>query len=163
MSPKSLPLPTGLCWRAECRASASAAPQGGGHAPKSEPNKIKTDPTQARDETGSGQPKPLEPRPREPQNCMDQMWLLIPMFLILWFLLIRPQQKQEKAHKAMVAALKKGDRVVTNSGMHGTVVRIADDTVVLKLDQEGKIKATFDRSAVGRVLNGGQDQPKKGP
>jgi len=51
--------------------------------------------------------------------------------------------------------------VVTNSGMHGTVVRISDDTVVLKMDQEGKFKVTFDRSAVGRVLNGGQDQPSK--
>lgn len=159
----SLPPPPGLCWRAEFRADlAEARPQGGGHAPKSEPKTIKRGPTSGAEEgtPGEQQPRPLPPGQQQP-DCMGQMWIFIPMLVLLWFLMIRPQQKQEKAHKALVAALKKGDSVVTNSGMHGTVVRITDDTVVLKLDQEGKLRVTFDRSAVGRVLNGGQDPQKK--
>ncbi|MHC4077276.1 MAG: preprotein translocase subunit YajC [Planctomycetota bacterium] len=157
-------LPNGLRWRAEFRA---AAPQGGGgHAEKAEPQTIKRGPGSGNSEGTPGTPGEGQQRnvPQgEQPNCMGQMWMLIPMFLILWFLLIRPQQKQEKAHKALVAALKKGDRVVTNSGMHGTVVRIADDTdtVVLKLDQEGKLKATFDRKAVGRVVSDGQGQANR--
>ena len=156
----SLSPPSGLRWRAEYRAAA--APQGGGHAKKSEPSTIKRGPTSGNHETSPGeqQPRTLPPAQEQP-NCMGQVWIFIPMLALLWFLMIRPQQKQDKAHKALVAALKKGDSVVTNSGMHGTVVRISDDTVVLKMDQEGKFKVTFDRSAVGRVLNGGQDQPSK--
>jgi preprotein translocase subunit YajC len=149
-------LPAGLRWRAEVRTSAQ--PQGGGHAKKSEPSTIKRGPTSGTEEApvDPKQPRPAAPGQEQP-NCMSQMWIFVPMLLLLWFLMIRPQQKQEKAHKAMVAALKKGDKVVTNSGMHGTVVRLTDDTVVLKLDQEGRLKITFDRNAVGRTVNGGQD------
>ncbi len=149
-------LPNGLRWRAELRA----IPQGSGRAQDPESNTVKRGPTSETNESGSGQ----GPQPRAPSGqpgCGDGLIWLIPMFLILWFLMIRPQQKRDKAHKAVVAAVKKGDRVVTASGMHGTVVRIADDTAVLKLDQEGKLKATFDRSSIGRVLNGGQAQGNK--
>ena len=157
----SLSPPSGLRWRTEFRAAVAAAPQGGGHAKKSEPSTIKRGPTSGNHETSPGEQQPRSGPPSEQPNCMGQMWMFIPMLLLLWFLLIRPQQKQEKRHKAMVGALKKGDCVVTNSGMHGTVVRLNDDTVVLKLDQEGKFKITFDRKAVGRVLNGGQEPSSK--
>lgn len=160
----SLSPPSGLTWRAEFRAAAPAQPQGGGAAKKAEPTTIKRGPTSGQEASpGEQQPPGVPPGQQKPPNCMGQMWIFLPMLLLLWFLMIRPQQKQEKAHKALVAALKKGDSVVTNSGMHGTVTRITDDTVVLKLDQEGKLKVTFDRSAIGRVLNGGQEQPGKQP
>ena len=157
-------LPNGLRWRAEFTefAAYSAVPQGSGAAKGAGSNTVRRSPTSEGHETdpgtGSGQ------QPRQPSGqpaCGDGMIWLIPMFLILWFLMIRPQQKRDKEHKALVSALKKGDRVVTGSGMHGTVVRIVDDTVVLKLDQEGKLKATFDRSSIGRVLNGGPAQSSK--
>ncbi len=157
----SLSPPSGLRWRAEFRTAVAVAPQGGGHAKKSEPSTIKSGPTSGNHETSPGEQQPRSGPPSEQPNCMGQMWMFIPMLLLLWFLLIRPQQKQEKVHKALVSALKKGDCVVTNSGMHGTVVRLTDDTVVLKLDQEGKLKVTFDRASIGRVLNGGQDQGKR--
>ena len=156
-------LPNGLRWRAECEFSAT--PQGSGAAKGAGSNTVKRGPTSENNETGSGGSSGTGQQPRQPSGqpagCGDGMIWLIPMFLILWFLMIRPQQKREKAHKALVSALKKGDRVVTGSGMHATVVRIADDTVVLKLDQEGKLKATFDRSSIARVLNGGPAQPSK--
>ena len=62
--------------------------------------------------------------------------MLVPMLLmfgIIYFLIIRPQQKQQKQHKAMVQALKKGDKVITNSGIFGTITGMTDATVTLEI------------------------------
>ena len=76
------------------------------------------------------------------------IWL-VGMFLIMYFMMIRPQQRQRRDREAMLGALKRGDRVVTTGGLHGTVTNLTDTTVVLRCDQ---VKLEFDRSAVGRVL-----------
>src|ERR1044071_5496059 len=76
------------------------------------------------------------------------IWL-VGMFLIMYFMMIRPQQKQRRERESMLGALKRGDRVVTSGGLHGTVTNITDTTVTLRCDQ---VKLEFDRSAVGRVL-----------
>mgnify|MGYP001267347623 CR=1 FL=1 len=73
------------------------------------------------------------------------------MFAVLYFLLIRPQQKRQKQRNAMLNALKKGDKVVTIGGLHGKIVEITDDTVVLLVNDATKM--TFDRSAVNNVVN----------
>lgn len=72
------------------------------------------------------------------------------VFAIFYFLIIRPQNKRQKETKAMLGALKKGDRVVTIGGIRGTIFSIKDDAVVLKVDDNTKIQ--FSRSAVGSVL-----------
>jgi preprotein translocase subunit YajC len=82
------------------------------------------------------------------------IWL-VGMFLIMYFMMIRPQQKQRREREAMLSALKRGDRVVTSSGLHGTITGISDTTVTLKCDQ---VKLEFDRSAVGRVVAGQADK-----
>ncbi|QTH44054.1 preprotein translocase subunit YajC [Cohnella sp. LGH] len=71
------------------------------------------------------------------------------MFAIFYFLLIRPQQKKQKQRGSMLNALKKGDKVVTVGGMHGTIAEITDDTVVLKVNDVTKL--TFDRSSINNV------------
>ncbi len=76
---------------------------------------------------------------------------LILMFAVFYFLLIRPQQKKQKIRNAMLNSLKKGDKVVTIGGIHGTIMELTDDTVVLRVNDATKI--TFDRSAVNAVLN----------
>ena len=62
---------------------------------------------------------------------MDQLFLqLMPLFLIFgvfYFLLIRPQQKRVKEHKAMVSAIQRGDKIVTSGGMKGKVIRVIND------------------------------------
>ena len=67
-----------------------------------------------------------------------------------YFLLIRPQQKQKREREAMLAAVKKGDRVVTSSGLHGTVLNLNEHTVTLRVADQ--VKLEFDRSALGRVV-----------
>lgn len=74
---------------------------------------------------------------------------LLLMFVLFYFLLIRPQQKRQKERERMLAALKKGDRVVTIGGLHGTIVDLNDKTVVLRA---GDSRLTFERSAVSVVL-----------
>ena len=62
--------------------------------------------------------------------------MLIPMaaiFLIFYFLLIRPQQKRQKEHDTMLQAIQKGDELITSGGLHGKVVGITDDTLTLEI------------------------------
>jgi len=82
------------------------------------------------------------------------MTMLLPfiiMFAVFYFLLIRPQQKRQKARNQMLASLKKGDKVVTIGGLHGTIVELTDDKVVLRVNDVTKL--TFDRSAVNNVTS----------
>ncbi len=79
------------------------------------------------------------------------------VFVIFYFLIIRPQNKKQKETKKMLASLKKGDRVVSIGGIHGTIQSIKDDTVVLRIDANTKL--TFSRSAISNVLE--QSRPSK--
>jgi len=78
------------------------------------------------------------------------------MFVVLYFLLIRPQQKRQKQHRAVLEKLKKGDRVITNSGMFGTIVNFNEKnkSVVLKVGDSDTIKMEVLRSSIaGTVEN----------
>lgn len=62
------------------------------------------------------------------------------IFILFWFLLIRPQQKRQKEHRSLVDNLKKGDKVITNGGMFGTVMAVSKETVSLQVADNVKIK-----------------------
>jgi preprotein translocase subunit YajC len=83
-------------------------------------------------------------------SVMIQVAFFAAIFAIFYFLLIRPQQKQKRERDVLLRSLKKGDRVVTTSGMHGTVVGLDEHTVTLKVSDQ--VKLQFDRSAVGRTV-----------
>ena len=70
------------------------------------------------------------------------------MFAIFYFVLIRPQSKERKAHEAMVAALKKGDKVVTKAGVHGRVDSVGETTVDLEVAD--KVRITIEKMSVAR-------------
>ncbi|MDY6879646.1 MAG: preprotein translocase subunit YajC [Thermodesulfobacteriota bacterium] len=65
---------------------------------------------------------------------------LILMFAIFYFLLIRPQQKKAKQHKQLLAALKKGDRVVSSGGLHGVVTGLSEDIVTVEIAPKVRVK-----------------------
>ena len=69
---------------------------------------------------------------------------LIVLFAIFYFLVIRPQQKQAKAHKEMIGALKKGDKVITNGGLIGEVVKPEEDFIKVKLNDDTVVKVSKD-------------------
>lgn len=79
-----------------------------------------------------------------------QLLQFVPIFLILYLLLIRPQQQRQKKLNEMLKTLKKGDRVVTTGGIIGTVVGVDDAKAVLRIAED--VKVEFTKSAVVQVL-----------
>ena len=78
------------------------------------------------------------------------MWPLLLMFVVLYFVMIRPQMKRQKEHKAMVDALAKGDEVVTAGGLLGKVSKLGDQ--YLGIEVGGNVEVQVQRSAVVQVL-----------
>lgn len=75
-----------------------------------------------------------------PMGAFGQILPLVFMFVIFYFLLIRPQQKKAKEHKALIDALQKGQNVVTAGGVHGKVVSLDDNLVTLEIAPNVNIK-----------------------
>lgn len=71
---------------------------------------------------------------------LEGIFMLLAMFAIFYFLLIRPQQKRAKQHKEMIEALKSGDQVITAGGIHGKVVAVQDNVVTLEIAAGVRIK-----------------------
>lgn len=84
-------------------------------------------------------------------SMMSSLIMFAAIILIFYFLILRPQRKRDKEAKAMLAALKKGDKIVTIGGIHGTVVTVKDKTVVIKVDDSARIE--FSKDAISAVLN----------
>jgi len=72
------------------------------------------------------------------------------VILIFYFLIIRPQNKKQKETEKMLAALKKGDKIVTIGGIHGVIQSVKEGSVVVKVDDSTKIE--FSRSAIASVV-----------
>jgi preprotein translocase subunit YajC len=77
---------------------------------------------------------------------------MLPLILvgIVYFVMIRPQQREQKAVEAMLAALQKGDRVVTTSGIHGTVAEVKDGTLLLEIAD--RLTITIEKAAIRRKV-----------
>lgn len=73
------------------------------------------------------------------------------MFVVMWFFIIRPAQKRQKTTASMQSSLKRGDRIVTVGGLHGTVDAVDDATVFLTIADGTRMQ--FERAAVARVLD----------
>ncbi|MEM1043783.1 MAG: preprotein translocase subunit YajC [Bacteroidota bacterium] len=78
--------------------------------------------------------------------------LLLPfllVFVVFYFFIIRPQKKREDTRKAMISAVKKGDRIVTIGGVHATVTKVDENSVLAQVDDNVKLR--FDKNAVASV------------
>lgn len=73
------------------------------------------------------------------------------IFLIFYFLIIRPQQKRQKERTKLLSDLKKGDKVVTGSGIYGVIVGLDEKTALIQVSDNVKLK--FERSAVATILS----------
>jgi len=80
------------------------------------------------------------PQAQQAANPIVSLFPLFIIFIIFYFLLIRPQKTKEKEHQKMLANLDKNDEVVTSSGIHGTIVNVKDKTVTLRIDENVKIE-----------------------
>ncbi|MBE2939131.1 preprotein translocase subunit YajC [Anoxybacillus sp. LAT_35] len=85
---------------------------------------------------------------------METLASLLPLilfFAIFYFLLIRPQQKRQKAVQQMQANLQKGDKVITIGGLHGIIDSLDENTVVIRAGDGSRL--TYDRAAIREVVN----------
>ena len=81
------------------------------------------------------------------------------IIVIFYFLIIRPQRKRDKAAKDMLAAMKKGDKVVSIGGIRGTIVTVKESTVVVKVDDNTRLE--FSKSAIAQILDKSAEVAKK--
>lgn len=78
-------------------------------------------------------------------------WLpIVGMIAIFWFLLIRPQMRQQKAHRQKIGAIKKGDQVVTAGGLVGKVIKVDDTYAEIELGQGMRVKAV--KNTIGDII-----------
>ena len=77
---------------------------------------------------------------------------IILMFVIFYFLLIRPQQKKTKEHREMISNLKKGDRIVTSGGLHGRITGIKESEGVIVVEIADKVRVKIARGNVGALM-----------
>lgn len=78
---------------------------------------------------------------------------------IFYFMILRPQQKRQKEREKLLAAIEKGDKVITAGGLHGTVAGVDEKTVLIQVADNMKLK--FDRSAVAQIVREGEVKPTK--
>lgn len=92
-------------------------------------------------------------------NPVVQLLPLVFIFIIFYFLLIRPQKAKEKEHRRMLENVKKNDEIVTSGGIHGTVVNIKDKTLILRVDDNVKIE--IEKNCVAYIKKAPEaEQPK---
>jgi preprotein translocase subunit YajC len=87
-------------------------------------------------------------------NPFGTVFMFGAIFLIFYFLLIRPQRKQQKSHDEMVKSLSRGDEVVTIGGIIGKIIHLTDDRMTIKTADETRLE--IERSKVGRKAGGPQ-------
>jgi len=95
----------------------------------------------------------------DPGATPSLMTTFLPFVLIIvivYFLMIRPQNKKRKETEKMLAAIKKGDKVVTIGGLHGTIQTVKESTVIIKVDDN--VKLEFLRSAISNVVQPSKDK-----
>lgn len=87
--------------------------------------------------------------PAEGANPLVSLLPLVLIFIVFYFFIIRPQKKKEDERKQMIAAVKKGDKVVTIGGVHGTVTQVDDASLLVQVDTNTKLR--IDKNAVANV------------
>jgi preprotein translocase subunit YajC len=94
------------------------------------------------------------PPPTQPTGnpMMSMLWMVVLFIGVMYFLMIRPNQKREQERQRMLGSLAKGDRVMTSGGIVGTVVGLTEKTVVLRVNEENT-KIEFARNAVAQITS----------
>ncbi|WP_019014880.1 preprotein translocase subunit YajC [Elioraea tepidiphila] len=98
----------------------------------------------------------------DPTGGLMSLAPLILIFIVFYFILIRPQQRKAKEHREMLAALQRGDRVVTGGGVFGTVIRVTpeSDEVIVEISKNPQLRVTVLKSTIQSVLREPTEAPK---
>ena len=82
---------------------------------------------------------------------MQFLPLMVIMFAVMYFLIIRPQKQKEKKRQEMMSNVRKQDRIITAGGVHGVVVSVKDSEVIVRVDDAKDVKIKIDKSALTSV------------
>jgi preprotein translocase subunit YajC len=96
-----------------------------------------------------------------PKDGGSMITMLLPfllLFVVMYFLFIRPQRKAEAQKKEMLSAIKKNDRVVTNGGMIGVVTNVKDEELTIRVDENKDVKIRIHRNFIHAVLKKDDDE-----
>ncbi len=103
----------------------------------------------------------MAPNPSDPQGSMISTLIMFALIIaIFYFMIIRPQSKQRKDREKMLSAVKKGDKVVTAGGIHGSVAG-ADEKIIL-VEIADNVKVKMDRTAITAIVRESEPEGKKG-
>lgn len=90
-------------------------------------------------------------------STFSMIIMLVAVYGVMWFFLIRPQNKEKKRVAAMLATLEAGDSVLTTSGFYGTVIDIVDDTVIVEFGNNKNCRIPMEKAAINRVEKPGEN------
>lgn len=108
---------------------------------------------------GAEAPPGGQPAQQSQGDPFSIIWFMLPMILVMWLFMFRPNRKREQERQAMLAALSKGDKVITSSGIIGNIVGVSEKTVVLRVSEEPAVKMEFLRASVSRVVPKDEKEP----
>lgn len=96
-----------------------------------------------------------------PGGMLSMLLPFILMFVVMYFLILRPQKRKERERKDLLSRVKKNDRVVTAGGIHGTITSIRENEVILRIDDTKDIKVKVDRGSIATVLEVSHDDAEE--
>lgn len=98
------------------------------------------------------------------QSSTGMLTMLLPfilMFVVMYFLILRPQKTKEKNRKAMLSRIRKNDRVVTAGGIHGIIISVREHELILRVDDAKDVKVKLDRNSIVSVLEVSHDEDEE--
>jgi preprotein translocase subunit YajC len=91
-----------------------------------------------------------QPGPGGAESIVMNILPFVAIIFIFYFLILRPQQKKQKERAALIAGVKKGDKIITAGGIHGTVEGVEDNSVLVKIADNVKVK--IEKSSIGTIM-----------
>jgi len=96
-----------------------------------------------------------------PGSMLSMLLPFILMFVVMYFLILRPQKKKEKDRKALLSRIKKNDKVVTSGGLHGIITSVRENEIILRVDDAKDVKVKVDRSSIAAVVDVSHDDEEE--
>ena len=95
-----------------------------------------------------------------PGGMLSMLLPFILMFVVMYFLILRPQKSKERERKDLLSRIKKNDRVVTAGGIHGVITSVRENEVIMRVDDAKDVKVKVDRGSISTVLEVSHDEPE---
>ncbi len=98
----------------------------------------------------------LNPVVAEISPMMGMLIVLVPLFLVQYFTMVKPQQKKQKEYEQLLNEVMKGDKIITSSGFYGTITRVIDDEAIIVELEPAKLRLKLNRNCIYNVIEHGE-------